>query len=219
MKAKPPIDPSAPRADLAVQRDMRKMNPQRRRRSGVSGRRTIQSSDSSIVVVATAYEQLKLPSTNDECIEHEYKGHVIRVERQRVGWRAAIYPKGSPFALPGGVYTAEAAGCDAVMEQAKTIIDKKDANERASHAGLAAAEVRCSRFSLLPRESLTRLRYYLRLGWAAVKDIYFSVDQPLRRNSWPARAVVKHRDFTAPDGDASAAVRAQQEIRGSSRQD
>jgi hypothetical protein len=182
MKAKPPIDPAAPRAGPAVQRDKREMNPQRRRRRVVNGRGTIQSSDAPIVVVATAHEQLKLPSTNDECIEHEYKDHVIRVERQRVGWRAAIYPKGSPFALPGGAYTPEGTGRDAVIERAKAIIDRKNANEPALHSGVAAAKVDRKHLTSMPGAFLFRLQDYLRRGWTAVKNIYFSVDQPLRRN-------------------------------------
>jgi hypothetical protein len=125
---------------------------------------------------------VKLPSTNDECIQYEYRDHVVRVERQRVGWRAAIYPKGSPFALLGGAYTPEIGGRDAVLEQAKAIIDSKSANKLPSHSGAAAGAVRHTRITSMPRASVARLRRYLMACWTAVKDLYFSVDRPLRRN-------------------------------------
>ncbi len=202
MKTKPPLDPPTLLAGHAVQPD--KLNSERRRRRVANGRRAIQPTDAPLSV-AKVHGGLRLPSTNDECIEHQYKDHVIRVERQRVGWRAAIYPKGSPFALSGGAYSPEAAGRDAVMEQAKAIIDSKSANERLSHSGGAAATVRRERFTLTPRALLGRLRRYLWAGWAAAKDIYFSVDQPRRRNS-PRASVVPEKPETRPGENASVAV-------------
>ncbi|HXF86988.1 MAG TPA: hypothetical protein VNK48_01370 [Xanthobacteraceae bacterium] len=180
MKAKPPIDPPTARGGPAVQREKRETSPERRRRRAANGRRTIPSSDTP-VLVAAARDQLKSPSADDEGIACEYKDHVIRVERQRVGWRAAIYPKGSPFALAGGAYTPEVAGRDALIEQAKTIIDKKGGAQSAADTDDAAA-VRRGRLTSLPQVILARVRHYLGQGWAVVKNIYFSVDRPLRRD-------------------------------------
>jgi hypothetical protein len=181
MKAKPPIDPPAPRAGFSVQRDNRETKPERRRRRAADGRRTIQPSNAT-VLVATVDDQLRVPSASDEAIAYEYKGHVIRVERQRIGWRAAIYPENSPFALRGGAYTPEAAGRDAVVEQAKAIIDKQSADEPAAGSDAAATTADPRRSNSIAGAFFVRLRNYLARGWVAARNIYFSVDQPPRRH-------------------------------------
>lgn len=138
------------------------------------------------MLVATAHEQLKLPSANDECVEYHYKDCVIRVERRHVGWRAAIYPKGSPFALLGGTYSPEGAGREAVVEQAKAIIDKSSTNALTSHVQAPvqapAPDVSRRRLTATAREFFVRLQNYLGRGWTVVKNVYFSVARPPHRN-------------------------------------
>lgn len=134
------------------------------------------------MLVATAHEQLKLPSANDECVEYHYKDCVIRVERRHVGWRAAIYPKGSPFALLGGTYSPEGAGREAVVEQAKAIIDKSSTNALTSHVQAPAPDASRRRLTATTREFFVRLQNYLGRGWTLVKNVYFSVARPPHRN-------------------------------------
>lgn len=189
MRAKTPIDPPMSPTDRTLPRDQRVMSPVRHKRPAAGGRRAIQPTLQPELIAtglttgpATESAQLRSTAPQEPVIDYEYKHHVIRIERQRVGWKAAIYPKGSPFAWSGGFYTPEASGRDALIAQAKAAIDKALGLE----PGIQADETTTT----VPRNSdvsqrfalLARAQQLLKRGWTCVKNIYFSVDRSQRHH-------------------------------------
>jgi hypothetical protein len=177
MKSRHPVDPSHLHADGDISlREWDTGLERRRPRRGTGERGALRkpSGRPRLAAVTKSDDQLRAPSTATEYVEYEYKDHVLRVERQRVGWKAAIYPKGSPFALPGSPYTPEIGGRNAVLERAKAIVDSMSANENLRSVTTGPVEG-------LGRPTPT-LRARLLRFWTAAKNVYFSVDQPRRGN-------------------------------------
>jgi hypothetical protein len=189
MRAKTPIDPPMSPTDRTLPRDQRVMSPVRHKRPAAGGRRATQPALQPELIAtglttgpATESAQLRSTAPQEPVIDYEYKHHVIRIESQRMGWKAAIYPKGSPFAWAGGFYTPEASGRDALIAQAKAAIDKALGLE----PGIQADETTTA----VPRNSevsqrfalLARAQQLLKRGWTWVKNIYFSVDRSQRHH-------------------------------------
>jgi hypothetical protein len=57
--------------------------------------------------------------------ELDYKGYRLLVSPVEKGWRAMIFPPGSPFALPEGPSMLEKSPKEAIVAEAKKIVDAR----------------------------------------------------------------------------------------------
>jgi hypothetical protein len=183
MTARNPVDPQNSHAasDLCSEENRR---PQRRPfatravgNPGVLRKKRESAEAAALNAVANSNSQPKVTTGDVECIP--YKGHVLKVEAQRFGWKVAIFPKSSPFALHHSPYTSEAGKRDVVIAEAKAIVDRESANE-ALHTGATEPAESSKRRRLALDAFLLRFRRSLTRGWATVKRVYFSVDRPRR---------------------------------------
>jgi hypothetical protein len=133
-----------------------------------------------LIAVAKFDGKSKVTTGATECIK--YKGYTFKIELQRAGWKVTIFPKGSPFALHRIAYTSEVAGRDVAIEQAKAIVDEATADKNLHKVAIESAENPTS-WSLTLVAFFLRFRRPLLQGWATLKRVYFSVDQPPRASS------------------------------------
>jgi hypothetical protein len=117
-----------------------------------------------------------------------YNGYLLKVEPQRRGWKATIFPPKSHFALHRIAYTSDETGRDRVIAEAKAIVDAElPAPAPAAEPAAPDAARATQGFALgemLPRFEIAAPLRRLRTAFAqactrvmkAAKRIYFSID-------------------------------------------
>jgi len=115
-----------------------------------------------------------------------YGGHVLKVEPLRAGWRVAIFPEGTHFALHQIPYTSDQTGRDKVIAEAKSIVDNVTAKDgltesvaepRESAAGqhVSLGEFLLQTWDVFLDHQRTVVRWG-RNSIATLKRLYFSID-------------------------------------------
>lgn len=158
-------------------KDQPKNPPTRQKRSDPSALTAVTKSDAQRTETTGATEHI------------DYNGHTLRVESQRKGWRVVIFPKNSPFALHRTPCTFEFTERDAVIAEAKAIVDEIGVKKISSEAARAkSTSPEAAKESIAPPKSARRnsVPFFLRvqrrsMQWcgkalSAVKRAYFSVD-------------------------------------------
>jgi len=159
-------------------------NPSERRRQPVVTRavskrgKLPKSADApALTAVAKTGGRTKLTGRTIECID--YKGYTLKIEPQRSGWKVAIFPNGSPFALHRIPCTSESSGREAVIEQAKAIIDAAGAVPTLQQPATEPEDTSES-WVLSLELFLLRIRNVSLQWWtntaATLKRVYFSID-------------------------------------------
>jgi hypothetical protein len=183
MNTRNPVDPKKPRAAgnaysaAKPRRQHRPLGTRTKNKCGVSNKDQKSVKASALTTVAKFDGKSKVMTRFTECIE--YKGCTLKIELHRTGWKVAIFPKGSPFALHHIPYTTEISKRDIVVEQAKAIVDEAAADKTLRKVAIELAESSTS-WSLTLGAFFLRFRRSLLQGWAILKRGYFSVDQPPR---------------------------------------
>src|ERR1700694_1849824 len=98
---------------------------------------------SALTAVAKFDGKSKVTTSVTEYIE--YKCYRLKIEPHHTGWKVAIFPKGSPFALDRTPYTREVGGRDVVVEQAKAIVDEVTADKSLHKVAIEPTEIPRSR--------------------------------------------------------------------------
>jgi len=159
-------------------------NPSERRRQPVATRavskrgKPPKSADAAaLTALAKAGGHTKPTGRTIECIA--YKGYTLKVEPQRNGWKVAIFPNGSPFALHRIPCTSESSGREAVIAQAKAIIDAASAMPTLQQPATEPDDTSES-WVLSLELFLLRIRNVSLQWWtntaATLKRVYFSID-------------------------------------------
>lgn len=186
MSTRNPVDPQNPRAagaaHLAAKQRRRRqpLGTRAANKHSVPGKDRKSVEASALMAVGNFDDKSKVIPKATECIE--YKGYELKIEPHRAGWKAAIFPKGSPFALHQMPYSTQVAGRDVVVEQAKAIVDEATADKTLPMVAIEPAEspgdwsLTLAAFSLRFQRSLLQ-------GWATLKRAYYSVDQTQRTGS------------------------------------
>jgi len=161
-----------------------RLNPSERRRQPVAARavskrsKLAKSADApALTAIAKTAGHTKVTGRTIECIA--YKGYTLRIEPQRSGWKVAIFPNGSPFALHRIPCTSESSGREAVIEQAKSIIDAASVIPTLQQPATEPADTSES-WVLVLELFLLRIRNVSLQWWtntaATLKRVYFSID-------------------------------------------
>ena len=121
--------------------------------------------------------QPKEDTRQSECIF--YRGYELKVQPQRNGWKVAIFPQGSPFALHRIPCTSEDSKRAAIIAEAKAIVDAELPAQIAPEVDSAPPDA--PKQDDEPQVAVSvRTRHTVSRAWSTVKRIYFSVDQTPR---------------------------------------
>jgi hypothetical protein len=187
MKTKLPVDPQNPRTIWGARTEDNGSNfPERRRRVALATPAASPPRKRIDQPVAAVEPERQPDQTVGGTEKIEYNGHTLRVEPHRNGWKVAIFPTGSPFALHRAPYTTEFSHRDNVIAEAKSIIDGVSAKTTAPEPATEPADVAESpefdfdAYLAELRRPLADLMQQVKQGWgkivAAVKRAYFSID-------------------------------------------
>jgi hypothetical protein len=181
MNTRNPVDSKYPHA-AGDTYSTPKARPQRRPLgSRIANKRSAPSKDQkspdASALTAVAGFDGKSTATTGAAERVEYKGYALTIEPHRGGWKIAIFPNGSPFALHRIPRTTDVAGRDLVVEQAKAIVDEAIVDNTLQEVAVEPAE--SSEHRSVPLVAFfPRIRGSLSSGWTALKRAYYSVDQP-----------------------------------------
>lgn len=187
MKTKLPVDPQNPRAMWSARTEDNGSNfPERRRRAPLATASTPRKPVDQPTATESVEPERQPDQTAGGAESIDYNGHTLRVEAHRNGWKVAIFPAGSPFALHRAPYTTEFSAREAVITEAKSIVDALSAKTTAPEpATEPAGMVESSDFDFdaylaeLRRpllEAMQELKQSCSKAIAAVKRAYFSIN-------------------------------------------
>src|SRR6202049_673374 len=94
---------------------------------------------SALTAVAKFDGRSKVTTSVAEYIE--YKCYRLKIEPHHTGWKVAIFPKGSPFALDRTPYTREVGGRGGGGERDKAIVDEVTADKSLHKIAIEPAEI------------------------------------------------------------------------------